>query len=179
MSFTHWYDYAGVALFLIGTTVLLVRLVVVLARRSANTRPALRPAQTSSTRSIHPHLQARQPVEHVDVDGDPTFSHKAAIAATRTPEAEAAAELDAARREEAAMLAELEPLILECDAALLAALHDFRVATRDAMRKAYRWHEWDREHCRHDDCDPSATLRRWRIDTPTGGWPTVELAVIQ
>lgn len=93
--------------------------------------------------------------------------------------AEATADVDAARRELDVARRELEPLIEAMDDALREALHTFRLAVRESMRTAQRWHAWDTAdnayHCEHPDCDGRAGIARWRLDTPTSGYPIVKV----
>lgn len=120
------------------------------------------------------------------------WSPKAHVAAADTPEATLQAEADRERRELATARAELQPHIDVMHKALGAAFAQFDAATRRASRTAEIWHTLDIKICqtcgeRHaqtfgparSDPNHHTIIRSFRIDTPTGEYPAVQLSTME
>jgi hypothetical protein len=119
------------------------------------------------------------------------WSPKAHVAAADTPEATLQAEADRERRELATARAELQPHIDVMHKALGVAFAQFDAATRQASRTAEIWHTLNVKACqvcgeRHAQTfgparsDPHHTIiRSFRIDTPTGEYPAVQLSTME
>lgn len=119
------------------------------------------------------------------------WSPIAHVAAADTPEATLQAEADRERRELATARAELQPHIDVMHKALGVAFAAFDAATLQASRTAEIWHTLNVKACRtcgeqHAQTfgparsDPNHTIiRSFRIDTPTGEYPTLQLSTME